>query len=58
MPKRKKGEQYRTYMEDRVTWELHNMRKALSYLRILNTPEDEERLKMVTEELRRRRRRG
>jgi len=50
------GESYRTYMEDRATWELKNMKKALSMLRLLNTEEDEYRLKMVNEELRRRKR--
>ena len=52
--RRKPVERYKTYMEGRSTWELKNMKKALSMLRLLNTKEDEHRLKMVTEELRRR----
>jgi len=32
---------------DRATWELKNMRKALSMLQILNTPEDNKRLEAV-----------
>jgi len=32
---------------DRATWELKNMRKALSILQLLNTPEDNKRLEAV-----------
>lgn len=32
---------------DRATWELKNMKKALSMFVILNTPEENERLKAV-----------
>ena len=38
----------------RPTWELKNMEKALSMLSLLNTPEEDERLKMVKLELKRR----
>ena len=38
----------------RPTWELKNMVKALSMLSLLNTPEEDERLKMVKLELKRR----
>ena len=38
----------------RPTWELKNIAKALSMLSLLNTPEEDERLKMVKLELKRR----
>jgi hypothetical protein len=38
---------------DRATWELRNMRKALSTLQILNTPEENLRLEAVKTLLRR-----
>lgn len=41
-------------MQNRPTWELVAMRKALSLLPLLNTEEENERLAAVKAELRRR----
>jgi len=41
-------------MEHRATWELKNMIKALSIMEILNTSEENERLRQAKEELKRR----
>ena len=41
-------------MEHRATWELKNMNKALSIMEILNTSEENERLRQAKEELKRR----
>jgi hypothetical protein len=41
-------------MENRATWELQNMKKALNMFPILNTPEENERLEEVKKELKRR----
>ena len=41
-------------MENRATWELKNMIKALSIMEILNTSEENERLRQAKEELKRR----
>lgn len=43
-------------MEHYATWELKNMIKALSMMEILNTSEENKRLKAAKEELKRRRR--
>ena len=43
----------RQILGDRATWELKNMRKALSMLSILNTPEEDERLEAVKTMLKR-----
>jgi hypothetical protein len=37
--------------EKQATWALQNMKKALSMLELLNTPEEAQRLKDVTAEL-------
>ena len=44
-------------MEHRATWELKNMIKALSIMEILNTSEENERLRQAKEELKRRKER-
>jgi len=44
-------------MENRATWELKNMIKALSIMEILNTSEENERLRQAKEELKRRKER-
>ena len=41
-------------MQNRATWELKNMIKALSIMEILNTSEENERLRQAKEELKRR----
>ena len=41
-------------MENRATWELKNMIKALSIMEILNTSKENERLRQAKEELKRR----
>ena len=41
-------------MQNRDTWELKNMIKALSIMEILNTSEENERLRQAKEELKRR----
>jgi len=43
----------RQILGNRATWELKNMRKALSMLSILNTPEEDERLEAVKTMLKR-----
>jgi hypothetical protein len=40
-------EKARTILGDRATWELKNMKKALSSFPILNTKEENERLEAV-----------
>lgn len=41
-------------MQNKATWELKNMIKALSIMEILNTSEENERLRQAKEELKRR----
>ena len=41
-------------MQNSATWELKNMIKALSIMEILNTSEENERLRQAKEELKRR----
>ena len=44
-------------MQNRATWELKNMIKALSIMEILNTSEENERLRQAKEELKKRKER-
>ncbi len=46
------------WVRTRPTWEVRNIKRALSYFQAFNTPAEAERLRVVTDELRKRGKRG
>lgn len=50
------GKRRKSYVANLATWELEAIKLALSKFRMLNTPEEKERLKAVTAELKKRKR--
>lgn len=42
------------WVRNRPTWEIRNIAKALTYFSFINTPEENERLRVAKDELRQR----